>query len=196
MHDEVARLLPARTGHFRFESGHHGERWLDLERLCLQPEPIERLATALAERVRRHDIEIVCGPLVEGAFVALMVASTLDLPFVYTQRFAAPDSRGLFPVKYRLPRVLRPEVRGRRVAIVNDVVGAGSAIRGTWEDLVACGARPTAIATLAVMGDSAAAFASREGLALETLASFPFVLWTPDACPLCAAGVQLETPDS
>jgi orotate phosphoribosyltransferase len=59
---EVLRLLPARKGHFRLESGHHGEIWLDLERLCLHPEPVRLLATRMASRLARHKIEAVCGP--------------------------------------------------------------------------------------------------------------------------------------
>src|SRR5262245_33475515 len=49
--ERVGRLLARRTGHFRLESGHHGDLWLDLERLCLRPEPVQRLAAALAKRL-------------------------------------------------------------------------------------------------------------------------------------------------
>ena len=37
MQEQVARLLPKRDGHFVFESGHHGQVWLDLELLFLRP---------------------------------------------------------------------------------------------------------------------------------------------------------------
>ena len=35
--EEILALLPAQQGHFCFESGHHGKRWLDVERLSLHP---------------------------------------------------------------------------------------------------------------------------------------------------------------
>src|SRR3979411_1541613 len=85
---EVVRLLPSRKGHFRLESGHHGDLWLDLELLCLRPEPVQRLAAGLAARLAGHQVEVVCGPLIEGAFVALMVALELGVPFTYAERFA------------------------------------------------------------------------------------------------------------
>ena len=85
---EVVRLLPSRKGHFRLEPGHHGDLWLDLELLCLRPEPVQRLAAHLAARLAAHQVEVVCGPLIEGAFVALMVASELGVPFTYAERFA------------------------------------------------------------------------------------------------------------
>ena len=39
---------------------------------------------------------------------------------------------------------------------------------------------------------SAGELAARHNLALETLASFPFTMWTPAECPLCRAGVGLQ----
>jgi orotate phosphoribosyltransferase len=193
MEDEVGRLLRARTGHFCLESGHHGELWLELPFLFLQPDRVIPLAQELGRRIRRLDVEVVCGPLVEGAFVGLTVAAELGVPFTYAERVApAPSSSRLFPYEYRLPAALRGEVRGKRVAIVNDVVNAGSAVRGTCRDLCACGARPVVIATLLVLGEAAAALAAGDGVALETLAARPNRVWAPEACPLCAAGVAVD----
>src|SRR5712691_2281731 len=181
MQEQVAQLLPTREGHFVFESGHHGQLWLDLELLFLRPELVQPLAKALADRLRAHQPSAVCGPLVEGAFVGLMVASSLRLPCSYSEPVRDHRARGLFPVSYRIPKSLQPKLRGQRVAIVNDVINAGSAVRGTLASLEACGAQPVAIGTLAVYGG-----------ALETLASFPGRLWEPSACPLCAKGVPLN----
>ena len=87
-----------------------------------------------------------------------------------------PQSDGLaaslFPVEYRVPPVLRATLRGQRVAIVNDVVSAGSAVRGTLGSAIVWG-RAVAIAALAVLGASAADFAARNNLSLESLAFFP-----------------------
>jgi orotate phosphoribosyltransferase len=188
----LSQLLPAREGHFVFESGYHSASWLDLERLFLDPAAIRTLAAELAERLRRHAPEVVCGPLVEGAFVALMVAEHLGLPFTYAERFDEGPTGGLFAIRYRLPVALHPHVHTRRVAIVNDVVSAGSAVKGAHADLVEQGAVPVAIATLAVVGEDATRFAADRGLALETLVTLPGAFWTPEACPLCATGEPLS----
>ncbi len=192
LQDEVARLLPMRRGHFYLESGHHGDLWLDLELLCLRPEVVGRAAAEIAARLSTYRIDVVCGPLVEGAFVALMVAGALSADFTYAERFETENAGALYPVRYRLPRVLREVVRGKRVAIINDVINAGSAIRGTLTDLNACGAQPVAIAALAVLGKSAATFATQQKLALEATAFLPNEIWTPEECPLCNRGVLLE----
>jgi orotate phosphoribosyltransferase len=123
-----------------------------------------------------------------------MVASGLGVPFAYSERVADPASAGLYPVRYRLPGSLRQEVRGKRVAIVNDVINAGSAVRGTLADLKICGAETVAVGTLAVLGPPAGRFAAENHLALETLAFLPAEIWPPARCPLCAHGILLTDP--
>jgi len=194
MQNEILSTVAARKGHFRLESNHHGDLWLDLELLCLHPAAIQRFAVELARQLARHNVEAVCGPLVEGAFVALMVAAELRLEFAYAERFANPRSDALYPVEYRIPPPLRSRIRGKRVAIVNDVINAGSAVRGTFQDLRACGAEPVAIGALLVLGDSAVSCAAGEHIALESVATLPNRLWTAAECPLCASGVPLEGP--
>ncbi|MBI2950247.1 MAG: orotate phosphoribosyltransferase [Verrucomicrobia bacterium] len=194
MQDALPSLLATRKGHFRLESGHHSDLWLDLELLCLHPERVQRLAVELSQRLSGHSVEVVCGPLVEGAFVALLVASAMEVEFVYAERFAAAQNHALFAVRYRLPDALRARVRGKRVAIVNDVINAGSAVRGTFADLIECGAQPVAIGALLVLGTSASSFAADKKVALESLAQQPNVLWRPEECPLCLSGVPLDNP--
>jgi orotate phosphoribosyltransferase len=190
--ERVQELLSARRGHFLLESGHHGDLWLDLESLCLRPQLVQSVAIELAESISKLDADIICGPLVEGAFVGLMVALRLDVQFVYSERFARPAVDGLFPAGYRIPATLREGLRDKRVAIVNDVINAGSAVRGTYADLESCGARVIAIGTLLVLGTAAFEFASMCGVPLKTLAVMPNNLWSPPECPLCNSRVPLE----
>ena len=136
MQDQLLKLLSARQGHFLFESGHHGDLWLDLESLFFRPQLVRPQAAALAAQLRGYDIEIVCGPLVEGSFVGLLVALELGVEFVYSERFFRPTQDGLFPAGYRIPEPLRKPIRKKRIAIVNDVINAGSAVRGTFDDLL------------------------------------------------------------
>ena len=113
---------------------------MDLEALCRRPAAIQPLVQELARKLVAYEVDAVCGPLNEGAFVALMVANELGCDFAYAERFPDPGNDALFPVRYRVPAALRPFVAGRRVAIVNDVISAGSAVRGTLADLRGCGA--------------------------------------------------------
>jgi orotate phosphoribosyltransferase len=192
MDDDVLSLVRGRTGHFLLESGHHGDLWFQLETLCLHSRAIQPSAARLAAQLEKYNVDAVCGPLVEGAFVALMVSLELNCDFVYAERFANATRDGLYPVEYRLPAVLQPGVQGKRVAIVNDVINAGSAVRGTFYDLQAHGAVIVAIGALLVLGDAIAAFATENRIALELLKQMPNNLWPPAECPLCAEGEPLE----
>ena len=192
MEENVLNLVRGRRGHFKLESGHHGDMWLQLETLCLHSRGIQPFVTQLAGRLIRHKVEVVCGPLVEGAFIALLVSLELGCDFVYAERFANAELEGLYPVDYRIPRALNTAVKGKRVAIVNDVISAGSAVRGATSDLQAIGADVVAIGALLVLGDSISEFAAEQRVALEPLQQMPHNLWTPTRCPLCAAGKPLE----
>jgi orotate phosphoribosyltransferase len=191
MEDFLSVLAP-RKGHFRLESGHHGDLWLEIPRLYLRPARLRRAAAELARRLARHGVEAVCGPLVEGALLAQMVAEELDLEFYFAEQVARPKSDGLYPVGYRIPEALRPGARDKGIAVVDDVINAGSAVRGAFADLRACGARPLAIGALMVLGQSASALAAVEGVPLESLSYLSNTLWEPSACPLCTSGVPLE----
>jgi orotate phosphoribosyltransferase len=192
MQEELVNLLAPRKGHFRFESGHHGDLWLELAPLYLRPNRLRRFAAALARRLAAHGVEAVCGPLVEGAFLAQLVAQELDVEFYFAEPFVRPRSEGLYPVGYRIPDSLRLGARGKVAAVVDDVINAGSAVRGAVADLQACGARPVALGALLVLGPAASTFAASAGVRLESLAYLPNVLWEPSACPLCAGGAPLE----
>jgi orotate phosphoribosyltransferase len=194
---EFSSLLAARRGHFRFESGHHGNLWLDLEPLFVRPKPVRPFADRLAEQIAKYHVAAVCGPLSGGALVAEMVAAKLDVEFYFTEAVVGePSSNGLFPVKYRLPNSLRSLIAGKRVAIANDVINAGSAVRGTFEDIRDCGAEVAVVSTLAVLGNTAAQYFAERNVPLEWLTQLPNDLYLPTDCPLCAAGVPLEDPAS
>jgi orotate phosphoribosyltransferase len=184
--------LAARNGHFLLESGHHGSLWLDLETLCLKPERIDALANSLSAALSEANIEMVCAPLVEGAFVGLMVALKLEVPFAYSERFARSTGGDLFPAGYLVPGTLRAHLRGKRLAIVDDVINAGSAVRGTFEDVKLCGAEVVAIGALLVLGTAASQFAVEKNVPLMALGHATNDIWIPADCPLCAAGLPLE----
>jgi orotate phosphoribosyltransferase len=192
MQPELLSLLAARKGHFKLESGHHGDLWLDLDLLFLRPRFVRRFAIELARRLARHNLAAVCGPLVGGALLAQTIAAELDVEFCYTERFVLPQHDALYPVEYRLPHILRQRVHGKDVAIVDDVINAGSAVRGTLADLQSCGARPVVIGALLVLGSAAPRFFAGQDIPLESIAYLSSGLWAPSECPLCASQTPLE----
>ena len=185
-------IVSGRRGHFRLESGHHGGLWLDLDPLFARPRRIEPFVVSLTRALRPHAVTAVCGPLLGGAFLAQLVARALDVEFCFTERVMPSQPAGLYPVRYRLPMALARRVQGKRIAIVDDVMSAGSALKGTWEELRAHGAAPVVAGALLVLGSTGADFFAERGLAVEAVARDDYPLWLPARCPLCASGVPLE----
>jgi len=161
------RLAQGRRGHFRLESGHHSALWLDLDALFADPQAIAPFVAALAAQLRGHAVDVVCGPLLGGAFLAQLLAQSLTAEFCFTERSAVKAER-LYGTRYELPAAFRPRVRGRRVALVDDVMSAGSG----------------------------ADYFAQQNLPLVAVHREDYELWTPAACPMCMACQPLEDATS
>jgi orotate phosphoribosyltransferase len=193
MLNKVTPLLGLRRGHFRMESGYHSETWFELGSLFDDPVTVRPFVAELTPRLSRHRPDAVCGPMTGGAKLAEMIATELGIDAVVAERYDTPGATGLFPVRYRVAEAQRQNTRGRRIAIVDDAISAGSAVRGTHADLIALGALPVVLGALVVFGDAAAQFATDNGLALEAVERMRFDMWRPTECPLCKDGVALDT---
>src|SRR5262245_38152565 len=132
----VLDAVVASRGHFVYESGHHGDLWLDLEGLFVDARRMRGWTEALANQAAICRPEFVCGPLIGGAFIAQLLAAEIGAGFVFTERFGAEAG----PVRYHIPESLRGIISGRRVLLVDDAVNAGSALRSTLAELLNCGA--------------------------------------------------------
>lgn len=193
--EALTARLGARTGHFRLESGYHGNLWLaDLDDLFRRPRALSPQVAELARLISAYDVDGVCGPLTGGAFLAALVARDLDLDFWWTQRTRPPDAGSLYSAEYHLPPGTRLE--GRRVAIVDDVVNAGSAVRATQDSVLAAGGSPVVVGALLTLGPSAEPPAVLSGLPVERLAHAHSELWDPATCPKCADGSPLTDPEA
>ncbi len=192
MQADLLALLAGRTGHFLMESGYHSEKWFNLDELFADRPRLQPFVDELARRLAIHRIEAVCGPMTGGAMLADMVGARLGLESFRTERFETPGATGLFPVRYLVPASQRDRLRGRSVALVDDAISAGSAVKSTHADLLACGARPIACGALIIFGDRADAFAAGKNLLLESIARMPFGMWKPEECPLCKSSVPVE----
>jgi orotate phosphoribosyltransferase len=186
------KLVTARRGHFRLESGHHGALWLDLDGLFVEARRVESFVTALVNRIRRYDVAAVCGPLQGGAFLAQLVARALDVEFWFAERVMPSETAVLYQARYLLPAALARRVRDKRAAMVDDVMSAGSALRATFAELRAHGAKPVVAGALLVLGSAADAYFAEQRIAVEAIARGEYELWRPADCPLCAAGLPLE----
>src|SRR5688500_7087577 len=99
------KLARGRRGHFQLESGHHGALWLDLDALFADPQAIAPFVATLTAQLKDYAVDVVCGPLLGGAFLAQLVAQSLGAEFCFTERRPTKTS-GLYGVRYELPPAL------------------------------------------------------------------------------------------
>jgi orotate phosphoribosyltransferase len=185
-------VLPARSGHFLLESGYHTDSWLTLDALFVEPATVAPLVDALAARLRPYAATAICGPLLGGAFLAQALAETMGARFYYTEPGPPSASSGLFTAAYRLPAEQRRRIRGERVAVVDDLISAGSSTRATIAAVAAAEASAVVVGTLFVLGEDGLSYFSGRQIPLETLGRRAFNLWKPADCPLCRSDCPLE----
>jgi orotate phosphoribosyltransferase len=185
-------LVSGRSGHFQLESGHHSALWLDLDPLFSSARRIDPFVTDLVTAISTHNVDAICGPLVGGAFLAQLVAQRMGLEFAFTERVIASSGSGLYSASYKLPPAFRNRLAGKRVAIVDDVMSAGSALRGTYQALQSYDAVPIVAGALLVLGATGAEFFAERDVPVVAVTRDKYDLWLPLSCPLCAEGVHLE----
>ena len=184
-------LARQRRGHFQMESGLHCGLWFDLDAAFADQAALDPFVLQLSQVLRRYDVEAVCGPLTGGAFLAQLVARLLGAEFYFTTLATAAQPAG---VRYVLPPTIGHRLLGKRLALVDDVMSAGSSLRATLSTVESHGAIPVVVGALHVLGSVGADYFKERGLRVESTGRSPFDMWRPDACPLCASGAPLEDP--
>lgn len=191
---DLLPVLPGRRGHFLLESGYHTDLWLTLDALFTEPTAIAPMVEALATKLRAHAPTAVCGSLLGGAFLAQALAAAMGTRFYFSQPASTSSRPGLFAAEYQIPSELARRIRGERVAVVDDVISAGSSARATVLAASRAGAPTVAVGALLTLGEAGVAHFASKGIPFETLECRPFNVWRPDECPLCRGAHPLEDP--
>jgi orotate phosphoribosyltransferase len=186
---EVIRLARPRSGHFDLGTGYHGDLWLDLDSLLLRPSLLRPYVGWLAERLREHSVDVVCGPLEGGAFLAYAVADLLGAAFLAGYRVPGEA------IGYRLPQV-PGGIGGWRVAVVDDAINAGTAVTACLEEARGRGAVPVAVAAVLSLGQASTTIPASTNVPFHSAATMPSQAWPAGQCPLCASGTPVTDPSS
>ena len=187
----VTSLARPRRGHFDFGTGYHGDLWLDLDALFLRPALLRPYIGELAARLREHQVDAVCGPMEGGALVGCAIAAELEVAFLPAYRVRGAG-QGAATTAYDLPRV-PGGIAGWRVAVVDDAVNAGTAVRACCDLLRARGATVVAVAALLSLGPAGPAMA-QESVPFYVSGTLPSHAWPAGRCPQCADGVAIDVP--
>jgi orotate phosphoribosyltransferase len=194
----LSQLARARQGHFDLGTGYHGDVWLDLDALFLRPALLRLDVRWLADRLRHHRVDAVCGPMEGGALLAYALADVLEVAFLPAYRAASPDEGTAAATAYRLAWAGDGAggIGGWRVAIADDAVNAGTAVRACARQLRDHGAVPVAIATLLSLGQASETTSAALSVPFYWIDTMQSQTWPAAQCPLCASGTPLTDPSS
>ncbi|HEY5396910.1 MAG TPA: hypothetical protein VIL16_16095 [Trebonia sp.] len=124
----MIELARPRYGHFDLGTGYHGDVWLDLDALFLRPAVLRPHVRVLADRLREHRVDAVCGPMEGGAFLAYALAELMEAAFLPAYR--APASEAGAVTDFRLAWTGGAGGRDRRVAVgpANETMAAALSV--------------------------------------------------------------------
>jgi orotate phosphoribosyltransferase len=129
-------------GHFVLSSGLHSDTYLQCARVLTDPARGERIARALAEKVRARvlsPIDLVVSPAMGGVVIGYLVAQALRVPSIFCERV-----NGAFAFRRGF------EIgKGASVLVVEDVVTTGLSSRETFACIRAHGGGIVAEACIA-----------------------------------------------
>ena len=177
-------------GHFLLKSGRHSARYLEKFGVLQHPPLAVEICRRMAERLARHEPDVVVGPTTGGVLLAFEVARQLG------ERSARPV-RGIFAEPAAEPgrRELRRGFvigRGERVVLVDDILTSGASLHETVAAVREAGGEPLAAVVIADRSTAPVEL----GFPLEALGRIEVESWPADECPLCRRGVLLTKPGS
>ncbi len=198
MSDETVLALLAQVGalitgdHLVYASGRHGSSYVNKDALY----PHTAATSAVCAQIARHfaatGVEVVAGPTVGGVIMAQWTAHHLsaltgrEVLAVYAEE--EPDGEGKRRV---LRRGYDALVAGRRVLVVEDILTTGGSARLVVAAVRAAGGTVVGVGALCNRG---AVSAERiDAPELYALSEVPLESYAPAECPLCAAGVPINT---
>jgi orotate phosphoribosyltransferase len=112
---------------------------------------------------------------------------------IYSERQIDSDKNIMNPlVSYSIPKLMRNRIKGKRVAIVDDIINAGAAIRPTYDELIHLGATPIVLGCLIIKGNLIYSFATEHQVPLEEIIQIENNMWLSQECPLCISKQPIE----
>ena len=186
------RLDVLRSGHFQLSSGKHSDTYLQCQLALQQPDVALDLGRALADKLRAEgvgDVDVVASPALGGILAGFAVAAALGVRFVFSERKGGPDGRAM------VFRRGQGVADGERVLVVEDVVTTGGS---AMEVVALCEEAGAKVAGAASIVDRSAGLpeAERPRIPPVALLTVEARAWDPEACPLCADGVPVDSPGS
>jgi orotate phosphoribosyltransferase len=170
------------TGHFLLSSGRHSDTFVQKFRLFEDAALTMRVGEMLAERFP-EGFDVVAAPAVGAIVLGFATAVAGDARSIFCERV---EGRMIFRRGFAIEA-------GERAVVVEDVITTGGSAAEVVHLVTDLDGQVLGVGALVDRGD-----ASRQplGAPLKSLLTLEARSWSPDRCPLCAAGVPIDDPGS
>lgn len=185
---QLLETVTIERGHYLYQSGHHGDLWLELNELFEHKQECLEWAQTIAQEMTVTEPDFVCGPETGGALLSDLVAKALKIRSVHTWLQTEGDGSA----SYRVPPSDHEGLENSRFLIVDDAINAGFAVRASIEELIRHNARPVGVAALLTLGSAAREMAEDLRVPLFTIGTLERRMWPANGCELCALKIPLQ----
>jgi orotate phosphoribosyltransferase len=179
--------------HIVYTSGRHGSSYINKDALYPHTSATSYICSRIAAPFANAAVEVVAGPTIGGVILAQWVAHHLgeqgNTPvlaiYAEEEKHEGLESQRIFRRGYD------ELLAGKRVLVVEDVLTTGGSARKVVEAVQAAGGTPVGLGAICNRGGVTAAMLGVEhfiALVKVTLES-----WDETECPLCQAGVPINT---
>jgi len=169
-------------GHFILTSGNHSAYYIQCALLLSRPELAVEFMQDIARHFRSMNIDTVAAPAVGGIIASYELARLLGRRSIFLER-----EKGVMSLR----RGFRIQ-RGEKVLIVEDVITTGGSVLEVREVIRREGGE--VIAFTSIVNRSEGRF--QPGIPSYACVHMDIPIYTPQECPLCAAGVPVVKPGS
>lgn len=169
-------------GHFKLRSGLHSNRFFQAALLLQYPDLAEKVCLELAKQFDGVKFDTVISPAVGGLIVGQEMGRALKV-------------RAIFADKVDNQMVLKRGFKfapGEKVLVAEDVITRGGRVQQTIDLVRSLGAEVVGIGVLVDRSGGQATFDIQH----HSLIKLELATYRPEECPLCKAGLELDTPGS
>lgn len=172
-------------GHFILSSGLHSPKYLQCALALQMPSDAAAYGRMIASKIALatdSGFDAVASPAIGGLVIGFATAQEMDVGFIWTER-----QDGVMTVR----RGFTVEL-GERILVVEDVITTGGSTRECIAALESHGAKVVAAASIIDRSNGAADV----GVPRIELVRLDVPSYSPDECPMCAAGTMAIKPGS
>ena len=185
-HDHVLQIFEESgallKGHFKLTSGLHSGSYFQCALVLQYPQHSQLLAQKIVTNFLNKKIEVVISPAIGGIVVGQEVGRQLGVRTIFTERKNGK-------MELRRGFNLRP---GEKVLICEDVVTTGGSVFEVMDVVRDQGAEIAGVACIVDRSDGAVDFSVDQFAVIR----MPAIAYEEDQCPMCQAGLPIQTPGS